>query len=300
MTQALVVGRRRKGRHIGATVRAVATLLAEAGWTVDIAVVEKKSDIRRQARRAVKRGCDVVVAVGGDGAVHQAATALAGTQVALGIIPSGTGNLLAGNLGIPSQTVKAARLLVSGARRRIDVGRATVDGKTYTFAVACGVGFDADVMDATASTTKRRWGKLAYFASAIAVGARIRNVSHEITIDGVTTTTDAAQVMLANFGRMMAGLSPRRPVSADDGLLEVIVVRASGLMDALPAAWEALRQKDLGDSSGGRVYRTQAKKVRIVSAEPRAVEVDGSVVGKTPVEATIVPDALTVIVPSTH
>lgn len=298
MTSAFVVGRRRKGGHVCGVVLEVRATLERAGWKVDSAVVDRKSDLRRYARRAVKRGCDVVVAVGGDGAVNQVATALTGTPVALGIIPTGTGNLLAGNLGIPRRLDRAAQTVISGMRRRIDVGRATVGGKSYNFTVACGIGFDADVMDSTATRSKRRWGKLAYFASAIAASGRIGNMTHDITLDGVTTETQAAQVIVANFGRMMAGLSPRRPVLPDDGLLEVIVVRASGRIPALPAAWEALRQTDLGDSSRGHAFRAQARKVRIATAHPRLVEIDGNVVGRTPVDVSILSASLTVIVPA--
>ena len=299
MTTAYVVGRRRKGSDIDGVVREVQATLEGAGWKVDSAVVDRKSELRKHARRAVKRGCDVVVAVGGDGAVNQVATVLTETPVALGIIPTGTGNLLAGNLGIPRRPERAAATILSGTRRRIDVGQATVGGKSYCVTVACGVGFDADVMDATRRRSKRRWGKLAYFASAIATSGRIRNVAHEITLDGVTTQTTAAQVIVANFGRMMAGLSPRRPVLPDDGLLEVIVVRASGPVTALPAAWEALRQTDLGDSSGGHAFRAQARKVRLETVLPILVEIDGNVVGRTPVEVSILPAALTIIVPAT-
>ena len=299
MTRAFVVGRRRKGGHVGGVVREVRATLERAGWKVDSAVVDQKSDLRHYARRAVKRDCHVVVVVGGDGAVNEVATALTGTPVALGIIPTGTGNLLAGNLRLPRRLDRAAQTVISGMCRRIDVGRATVGGKSYNFTVACGIGFDADVMDSTATRSKRRWGKLAYFASAIAASGRIRNVTHEITLDGVTMETEAAQIFVANFGKMMAGLSPRRPVLPDDGLLEVIVVRASGPIPALPAAWEAFRQTDLGDSSGGRVFRAQARKVRISTAQPRLVEIDGNIVGHTPVEASIVAAALTVIVPAT-
>jgi len=190
--------------------------------------------------------------------------------------------------------------VLSGMGRRIDVGQATVGGKSHNFTVACGIGFDADVMDSTGRRSKRRWGKLAYFVSAIAASGRIGNMTHEITLDGVTTETQAAQVIVANFGRMMAGLSPRRPVLPDDGLLEVIVVRASGPIPALPAAWEALRQTDLGDSSGGRAFRAQAREVRIATAQPRLVEIDGNVVGRTPVDVSILPAALSVIVPATR
>ena len=298
MTTAFVVGRRRKGGHVGGVVREVRATLERAGWKVDSAVVDQKSDLSRYARRAVKRDCHVVVVVGGDGAVNQVATALTGTPVALGIIPTGTGNLLAGNLGIPRRLDRAMETVLSGTGRRIDVGQATVGGKSHNFTVACGIGFDADVMRSTGRRSKRRWGKLAYFVSAIAASGRIGNMTHEITLDGVTTETQAAQVIVANFGRMMAGLSPRRPVLPDDGLLEVIVVRASGPIPALPAAWEALRQADLGDSSGGRAFRAQAQEVRIATAQPRLVEIDGNVVGRTPVDVSILPAALSVIVPA--
>ena len=298
MTTAFVVGRRRKGRGIDGPVRKVRAALEAAGWMVEDDVVDRKAELRRAARRAVNRGCEVVVAVGGDGAVNLVAGALIGTNVALGIIPAGTGNLLAGNLGIPRRVDAAAQTVISGVHRRMDVGRAIVDGKSFDVLVACGIGFDADVMGSTGNLSKRRWGKLAYFASAIATSRRIRNVAHEITLDGVTMKTAAAQVMVANFGRMMAGLSPRRPVRSDDGLFDVFVVRASGPIPAIAATWETLRQSDLGHSSNGRAFRAQAREVRIATAKPLLVEIDGGVVGKTPVEASILPAALTVIVPA--
>ncbi len=298
MTTAFVIGRRREGRPTAEVVGQVTGILEAGGLNVQSAVVDRKSDVRRRAAAAVEDGCDIVVAVGGDGTVRRVVSAVSGTATALGIIPTGTGNLLAGNLGIPTRADRAAATILSGARRRVDAGVAIVDGKSYAFAVACGVGFDAEVMDATPSDAKRRWGKLAYFASALAVSGKIRNVPHEITVDGVTTRTMAAQVMVANFGRMMAVLSPKRPVLPDDGLFEVVIVRASGRFAALPAAWEALRQGHLGHSSGGRVFRAQAREVRIVTAQPRLVEIDGTVVGTTPIQARIVPAALTVLVPA--
>jgi YegS/Rv2252/BmrU family lipid kinase len=248
---------------------------------------------------AVEMPLDLVVAVGGDGTVHRVVTVIAETPVALGIIPAGTGNLLAGNLGIPRSHDRAIRLLISGTRRTIDVGCAIVDGKKYLFTLACGVGFDADVMHATNAAAKQRFGKLAYFATAARVGARVRNTPMTITIDGEVLETEAAQAMLANFGRVMAGVSPKRAVSADDGLFDVLVVRASGPMEGLPAAWTALRQSDLGVAGRGRVLRAQASEVTITASRELRVEVDGSVVGHTPVTASILPASLTVLVPGT-
>ena len=296
MTRAYVVGRRRKGRKVRQVVAEVQQLLEAGGWKVDSGVVKRKRDLRQRARHAVRAGYDVVVAVGGDGAVIEVATALAETAAALGIIPTGTGNLLAGNLKIPRNHAAAARLVLTGQRRQIDLGRVTIDGVDRNFAVACGVGFDAKVMDATSTGQKLRWGKFAYLANALGQTGGIHNAPHVLTIDGVRRSMEAAQVFVANFGRMLPVVQPRRRIRGDDGLLDVIAVRASGPIPGLLAGWEALTQTDLGESAGGHVFRAQGREIRIESDPPRLVETDGSVVGRTPVAISVRPLALTVIV----
>lgn len=297
MTRALVIARRRKGRKLGRVVRDTRQRLESAGWTVDSSLVTRKRGLRRKAARAVKGNADVIVAVGGDGAVLQVVQALAGKRVALGIIPMGTGNLLAGNLGIPAQPDQAADVLIGGEQRRVDLGQVRVRGRRELFSVACGVGFDAEVMNVTRKGTKLRWGKLAYVASAIGQRRRLRNVTHHINLDGLRITVKAAQVFLANFGDMGLALAPRLEIQPDDGYLDVIVIRASGPLPALLAGWEALRQDELGVSANGHAYRARAREVRIETDPIRLVEVDGSVVGTTPVTASIRPASLTVIVP---
>jgi diacylglycerol kinase (ATP) len=296
--RALVIGRRRKGRKIGRVVRETAALLRAADWRVSTEVVARKRDLRRLAARAVKDRRDVVVAVGGDGAVIEVASSLAESGTHLAIIPTGTGNLLATNLGIPTGTDNAVKVVLAGRQRRIDLGRVRLDDDERDFAVACGIGFDANVMGATPKDQKLRWGKFAYLASVVGQTGTIRNAPHTITIDGVRHSTEAAQVFIANFGGMLPVLQPRRKVRGDDGLLDVIVVRASGPFPALFAGWEALTQKDLGESGGGHVFRAQAREIRIETDPPRLVERDGSVIGQTPITATVRPRALTVIVPA--
>ncbi len=296
-TRAFVVARRRKGRKVKGTLREVGRVLRAAGWEVDGQVVKRKRNLGRLATWAVNEGVDVVVAVGGDGSVLQVAAALADTDVALGIIPTGTGNLLAGNLRIPRRPDRAAKVLVEGRRRRIDLGSIMVDGKDCHFAVACGVGFDAEVMRATDRPQKERWGKLAYFASALGQTRTIRNVPHTITLDGEVSTTEAAQVVIANFGRMLPALGPRREIEPDDGFFDVIVIRASGPLPGLLAGWEVLRRTELGESPTGRVVRARAREVRVETHPSRLVQADGSVIGRTPIIARVRPGALAVIVP---
>jgi diacylglycerol kinase family enzyme len=113
----------------------------------------------------------------------------------------------------------------------------------------------------------------------------------------VVSRTEAAQVFIANFGKMLPLIEPRRSIRPDDGLLDVIVVRASGPLPGLLASWEAMRQTDLGESSGGRVFRAQAREVRIETQPSRLVEIDGSPIGKTPITVSIRPRSLRVVVP---
>ena len=297
MTNALVIGRRRPGRSIHRTVRETCKRLRRAGWSAEGTVVDTKRQLRHGAARGVKDGVDAVIAVGGDGAVSQVLQSLAGTDVALGVVPMGTGNLLAGNLDIPLG-LDAVAVLAGGVRRTIDLGSVKVGGKRRYFAVACGVGFDAEVMDATDRKAKRRFGKLAYVASAIRRQGQVRDVGYELTIDGEVRSTDAAQVLVANFGTVSAGLKPRLEVDPDDGLLDVIVISAAGPLGGLLAGLEALRQDEPGQTPEGHVFRTRARRVRIKAASRRLVEADGSVAGTTPIKVSVRPAALKVIVPA--
>ena len=297
MIRALVVGRKRPGRPIPEAVAEVAQQLEEAGWEVVTSVVKRKRDVRRATRRAVKDERDVVVAVGGDGAVLQVATVLADTTIALGIVPTGTGNLLAANLKVPTDRDKAVEALLSGRPRRIDMGSVSIGRKKRAFTVACGIGYDAKVMDATTPEQKLHWGKLAYLANAVRHTGSIHNGKHEITIDGVRSTMDAAQVFIATFGKMLPMVQPRHRIRGDDGLLDVIVVRAAGPIPTLLAGWEAMLQKDLGESPGGHVFRAQAREISVRTDPKRLVETDGSVAGATPITVSVRPRALTVIVP---
>jgi diacylglycerol kinase family enzyme len=294
----LVIGRERTGRPVAAVVAEVGLLVAAEGVRVDTKVVKHKREVRRTTTDAVRNGCDLIVAVGGDGLVQQVATVLEGTKVGLGIVPTGTGNLLAGNLEIPEDHALAVGIALGGRRRRIDVGRLRVDGKRRAFTVACGVGFDANVMARTDSEQKGRWGKLAYVANAVLEAGNIHDVPHDITIDGVRRRTDSAQVLIANFGRIAPALTAKK-VRPDDGRLDVFIIHAGGPLPALMAGWAALRQTDLGSDDGGRVYHARARSVRIATTPRRRVETDGGFLGRTPISVSIRPRALTVMVPRT-
>ena len=295
---ALVIARRRKGRPVADVVRDVAGRLNEAGVRTQARVVRRKRALRRFTARAVRRGCSMVVCVGGDGTVREVATAVAGSAVPLAVIPTGTGNLLAGGLGIPTDISEAIAAALDGTPRRIDCGIVSVGGRRRLFAVACGVGFDAEVMRRTDSREKRRLGVLAYAVNAVREAGSIRDQEHEVTIDGVTSRVPASEVIVANLGRIPPGITVDG-VQPDDGVLDVFIIRAPGPLSALAAGWEVIRG---AGEAGGRlhhVHRARARTVKIDARPRRTVELDGSAVGRTPVSIRVKPAALMVMVPQT-
>ena len=253
---------------------------------------------RELAQYGVAEGMDVIVVFGGDGTTMQAAASLVGTGVSLGIIPGGTGNLLAGNLRIPAAPAKAAQALVRARARAFDLGRMErADGWHY-FAVACGAGYDARVMAGTPSEHKRRWGMAAYVATTLRLMSEMRSTDHVITIDGVEYDANAAMVLVANCGevippyvRLGAGIRP------DDGLLDVVVVRANNFGQSVRAVWDMLRMAPDVEGLDTYVGYARGREIRVVSDPVHPVQLDGEPGGETPFTATVVPRAISIMVP---
>jgi YegS/Rv2252/BmrU family lipid kinase len=271
---------------------------AAAGWNAEVLATGGPGDARRLAAEGVAGGADIVAVFGGDGTTMQAAAALVGTDVALGVIPGGTGNLLAGNLRIPSAPARAVRALVTARPKLFDLGRMQrPDGEHY-FAVACGAGYDARVMAETLGEHKRRWGMAAYVATTLRLIHEIRSTDHVITIDGVVYDANAAMVLVANCGevippyvRLGAGIRP------DDGLLDVVVVRANGFGQSVRAVWDLLRMAPEVDGLDTYVGYARGREIRVESHPVQPVQLDGEAGGTTPFTATVVPQAIRIMVP---
>ncbi|HET9727728.1 MAG TPA: diacylglycerol kinase family protein [Gemmatimonadales bacterium] len=279
-------------------VDAVMRTLTGAGWDTELAATTGPGDARRLAAEGVAHGVDVVAVFGGDGTTMQAAASLVGTGVSLGVIPGGTGNLLAGNLRIPAAPARAAQALVSARPRAFDLGRMERPDGLHYFAVACGAGYDARVMAETASEQKRRWGMGAYVATTLRLMGELRSTDHVITIDGVEYDANAAMVLVANCGevippyvRLGAGIRP------DDGLLDVVVLRANNFGQSLRAVWDLLRMAPDVEGLDTYVGYARGREIRVVSDPVHPVQLDGEPGGETPFTATIVPQAITIMVP---
>jgi diacylglycerol kinase (ATP) len=279
-------------------VKAIMNTLKGAGWDTELRATSGPGDARRLAEYGVSAGVDVVAVYGGDGTTMQAAAALVGTDIPLGVIPGGTGNLLAGNLRIPASPARAARALVNARPKRFDLGRMDrPDGAQY-FAVACGAGYDALVMAGTLARHKRRWGMAAYVATTLRLIPNLRSTIHTITIDGVKYEADASMVLVANCGEVIPPFVRLGPgIAPDDGLLDVVVLRANSFSESLRVVWDMLRVAPSTFGEAAYVARTRGRQVSVETDPVRPVQLDGEPGGETPFTATVVPGAIRILVP---
>jgi diacylglycerol kinase (ATP) len=299
VTRSLLIANPAAARTARGTVTSVAATLRGAGWDVEVLATGGPGDARQLAEYGVAEKVDVVVVFGGDGTTMQAAAALVGTPVALGVIPGGTGNLLAGNLRIPVSPARAARALLTAQPLSFDLGKMERAGRWQYFAVACGAGYDARVMAATLSEQKRRWKMAAYVATTLRLITDIRSTRHVITIDGVEYEAHAAMVLVANCGEVIPPVVRLGPgITPTDGLLDVIVMRADNLSQSLRAVWDLLRIGPGASGAEAFVGHARGREIRVESEVVQPVQLDGEPGGETPFSATVVPAAIRIMVPS--
>jgi len=296
VTRALLITNPAAARTAAREVTAVRETLRGGGWDVEVLATLGPRDARRFAEEARDQKFDVLVCYGGDGTAMQIAAAIAGTGIPLGLVPGGTGNLLAGNLRLPRNAAKAARALLTARPHPIDLGVVAREDGAHYFAVASGAGFDAQLMAATGAAAKQRWKFGAYVARAVASLGEVRSAPHRITVDGRAHEVGAAMLLVLNCGELVPPfVRLRRDIAPDDGWLDVVALHADGIVQSAAAAWDLFR----GTANGaGRVWwgRGRTIRVEVISAPPRPVQLDGEVVGDTPFEARLLPGALTVLV----
>jgi diacylglycerol kinase (ATP) len=205
---------------------------------------------------------------GGDGTVQRCIDTMAGSDAALVILPAGTSNLLATNLGIPQDIEQAVSIGLHGERRKLDVGR--FNGER--FAVMAGAGFDASMIQQADGTLKDRLGRVAYVWAG-SKNLRAKPFKAKIAVDGVPWYAGAAScILVGNVGRLFGGIEVFDDASPDDGRLEVGVVNADGISD-----WV----RTLARTAAGHpersplVQATSATKIKVKLNRKVLYEVDG-------------------------
>lgn len=250
-----------------------------------------------QARRAMREGASTVMAWGGDGTVTGVASALALTDVALGILPGGTGNLLARNLGIPLDLTDAVDTAFRGDRRRVDLLDVYLGkGQRQIGAVMCGTGWDADMM-AAPEGLKRALGWGAYVVQG-ARRVRQQPMRLRMSVDGGPEEhLYGRTVLIANVGTLVAGLELVPEALPDDGFLEVLVIDPSSPLDWVRTTAGILRGKGSENDPSRTLVR--GRQVVVTTGHARKRQIDGDLVGDGfGFHVTVLPAALTVRVPA--
>ena len=253
--------------------------------------VSSSAKAGKRAGEAVKEGVDLVVVWGGDGSVQRCIDALAGTGVTLAIVPAGTANLFATNLGIPNTIEGALDIAFAGRRASLDAG--VVNGEH--FAVMAGTGFDAQMIGMVDGAAKRRFGRAAYIWSGLRA-ARAKPMSVKIEADeSPWFSGDATCLLVANVPKVMGGMEVFPEAHPENGTLEVGLVTAHGLGQWAQVLFDVLR----GHAKTARhVLRTRARDIDVKMKDAYEYELDGGTRKAVKhLQFSIEPDAINVMVP---
>jgi diacylglycerol kinase (ATP) len=263
--------------------------LKEAGFEVTELVGTDADDALDLARKAVADGVESLVVCGGDGMVHLAVQAVAGTETSLGIIPAGTGNDVARYFSIPRNDPQAAADIVVGSRvRSVDLARA---GATY-FTTVLAAGFDSKVNE-RANAMAWPKGQMRYNLATLAELRVFRPLPYTLVLDGEERRLDAMLVAVGNGASFGGGLRITEGAKLDDGLLDVVVIRPMSKRK-LVASYPRLFT---GTISEIPQYEHHLAKEVTVAAPGIVAYADGERVGSLPLTVEAVPGALKVLVP---
>jgi len=292
----------------------VTALCREAGWSEPIWIETTAEDPGEgQTKDAIGQGATIVCPLGGDGTVRVVASVLAGTDTPLGLLPGGTGNLLARNLDLPITSLESAlRVVLTGSDRRIDVGLVRLGDSDVVpaigsggsgepsagreedeevFLVMTGMGLDADVMAGTNETIKAKVGWAAYLLAGLRHlwGPRFMV---DVTTDRGSKRQHSRTVIVGNCGRLQGGVELMPDARLDDGVLDAVVISPHGL-----SGWAAVASDIASRHHRGhrRLVRLTVKRIELRTERPVEAQIDGDPMGtKRSLRARIWPGALVV------
>ena len=253
-----------------------------------VRITNGPGEARALAEEAAAEGCGCVVAAGGDGTINEVVNGLAGSKTALGLLPLGTMNVFATELGLPVGNLKKCwEIIERGHSRPVDLLRAN----DHYFVQLAGIGFDAQIVTATSFDFKKMFGPLSYIISATQIAS---NKPPKLTVRGGGATREGSFVLIGN-GRYYGGpFVVFKEAKVDDGLLDVLIFKNLGYLDIV-RYFQAIM---LGNHTAlSDVEYFQAAQVRVTSGEAVPVEVDGDVIGKLPITFKVSSKGLRVMVP---
>lgn len=241
------------------------------------------------ARNAVAEGYERIVAAGGDGTINEIVNGIAGQNITLGVLPIGTMNVFATELGLPvNDLARCWKIIQGNTTHRVDLPRAN----RKHFVQLAGVGLDAQAVKETSRAFKRNFGPLSYLISAVQIASRTPPV---LRIESEEAVTSEGSFVLVGNGRLYGGRFPFfKQAVMDDGLLDVIVFKRLNYVDIIRYLQDVVFTPQI---SSPEVEYFQTKRLRVTSEEVVPVEIDGELVGNCPVEFKIRAGGLRVLTP---
>lgn len=305
----------------------ITAICAAQGWAEPLWLETTEEDPGYgQAREALAQGVDLVCALGGDGTVRTVGSALVDSGVPMGLLPAGTGNLLARNLSLPAGLAQGTKVALTGADTAIDTGTLRlrrpvgdadqgdsappVDPDTleehpptpghgegeveeHVFLVMAGLGFDAEVMANVPGELKKRVGWAAYVVTGLQ-RLKGRQFKVDVTLDegGTRLHRRVRSVMVGNVGKLQGGVNLVPQARADDGILDLVLLSPEGLV-----GWGAVVTRLVTRSSRGhqRVDYYTARTLEVSADAPAQIQLDGDTLGEaTAMSVTVNPGSLIV------
>ncbi len=263
-------------------------------WSLEIHETTAEEDITAVCKAACDRGVSLLVSAGGDGTLMYVANALVGRSIPLGILPMGTGNLLAKVLSLPSKLDEAVKLL-SGDHAKIEVDTLKVGDRHFLSNVS--VGISPIIMRNTPAEQKKQLGMLAYIWTLIKHSSLFNLRHYILTIDGKSRRVRASEILISNIPFLQKATELYGPPNTlHDGKFEVYLVTAQTVGDYLRLSWDVFR----GPSQpGSKLHHYESHHEISIAAEHAShlVQGDGEIIGHTPVTVQLVPNAIQVIMP---
>jgi diacylglycerol kinase (ATP) len=296
-TRAILITNPTSGSYIfhSRQIEQICSTLQKKGWQVELKLTQVSGDARRLAREAVEQHIDVVVAVGGDGTIHEIIQELAGSETALGVLPSGTVNVWAREVGIPLDLNGACNVLLQGQTRHIDLGKIN---ERY-FLLMVGIGIDGEVTLAVEKRPVKRLGVFGYLLLAAWWGARYPAFRATLDLGQRTMKINAIQIIVGNTQLYGGALKYTWQAKCDDGLLDICIIRKQSLLKRGAVILGFLLRRH--QSKQWVRYET-SDTIKLYTRQPVAIQVDGEPMGHTyigerPTFLRVAPKALKVIVP---
>lgn len=289
-------------------------VLRDGGVQAELVPTRSRDHAGEKTREAIATGCDTIFACGGDGTIHNIAQVLANTDVALGVLPMGTANALAHDLGLRRNVRAVAKTALRATSRRIALGHAKytdMRGKPAEryFVVAAGVGVDAHLFYKLLTADKRRLGMAAYYAKAwnLWFTYAMTRFTAEYTANGASgqqraELTELIAARIRNFGGVVQELAPGASLDRQD--MRLVLCRTASRAAYLAYVTRGLLRQRWGVRGIDLAHATQvvcypSESTTVQEMKRIYVEADGELLGTIPAEIKIVPDALTLLVPET-